>query len=358
MDKVRDTVNRIKPLDRELMGEARKKQDSLTKPRGSLGRLEELSIKVAGITGKLNYQVKDKVIATMAGDHGVAEEGVSLFPQEVTPQMVLNFIRGGAGVNVLSRHIGARVIVVDMGVAEDIQVPAGGLQGGNKFLKKKVGMGTRNMTKGPAMKRDEAIRSIEAGIEIFEEEHPSGIDIIGTGDMGIGNTTASSAIIAAITRKPVEEVTGRGTGIDNEMIRKKIAVIEKALEINQPDSTDPIDVLSKVGGYEIGGLIGWILSGAANRVPIVIDGFISTAAGLIATKLAPKVADYLIAAHSSAEKGHRVTLRFMGLRPLLDLDMRLGEGTGAALGISMVEAGVKILNEMTTFHEAGVSGPR
>ena len=359
MDKIRDMVDKIKSLDQGLMDKARKRQDSLTKPRGSLGRLEELSIKVVGITGKLNYKINNKVIVTMAGDHGVAEEGVSLFPQEVTPQMVLNFIRGGAGINVLSRHIGARVIVVDMGVAEDVEVPAASrLQQGNKFLKKKVGRGTRNMTKGPAMKRDEAIGSIEAGAEIFEEEYLEGIDIIGTGDMGIGNTTASSAIIAAITGRAVGEITGRGTGIDDGMIRKKIVVIEKALEINQPDSSDPIDVLSKVGGYEIGGLAGWIIAGAANRVPIVIDGFISTAAALIATKLAPKVADYLIAAHTSAEKGHRVTLEFMGLRPLLEFDMRLGEGTGAALGISIVEAAVKVLNEMATFNEAKVSGPR
>jgi nicotinate-nucleotide--dimethylbenzimidazole phosphoribosyltransferase len=262
--------------------------------------------------------------------------------------MVYNFLNNGAGINVLARHVGARVVVVDMGVACD-------LKDNPALIVKKVNYGTKNMAKGPAMTRDEAIKSIENGIKVFEEELPGGINIIGTGDMGIGNTTPSSAIVAAITGRSVEEVTGRGTGIDDNALYGKIAAIKEALRINKPDSKDGIDILSKVGGFEIGGLAGVILAAAANRVPVVIDGFISGAAALIAYTLEPKVKDYMIAAHCSVERGHKIALEFLGLKPVLDLNLRLGEGTGAALAMNIVEAGVKILNEMATFQSAGVS---
>jgi nicotinate-nucleotide--dimethylbenzimidazole phosphoribosyltransferase len=348
MQKIESIIKQIKPLDKEAMRVAKERQDFLTKPKESLGVLEDLSIKVAGITRNSRPKIKHKVIITMAGDHGVVEEEVSAYPKEVTPQMVYNFIRGGAGINVLAKHVGARVVVVDMGVATD-------LDSHPDLVNKKVAYGTKNIAKGPAMTRKEAVKSIKAGIEVVEEELKKGIDIVGTGDMGIGNTTPSSAIVAAITGEEVRKVTGRGTGINDAIFETKVKVIEESLRVNKPDPRDSIDVLTKVGGFEIGGLAGVILAGAKNRLPVVIDGFISGAAALIATELAPLAKDYLIAAHRSIETGHKVMLNHMGLRPLLDLNLRLGEGTGAALGIFLTEAGVKILNEMATFAEAGVS---
>jgi nicotinate-nucleotide--dimethylbenzimidazole phosphoribosyltransferase len=310
--------------------------------------LEELSVRVAGITGNPLPKIVHKVILTMAADHGVVAEGVSAYPQEVTPQMVYNFLRGGAAINVLARHVGARVVVVDMGVAADLELhPA--------LVDKKIAYGTQNMATGPAMTREEAIRALEAGIEIVEEQLARGMDILATGDMGIGNTTPSSAIVAAITGRPTAEVTGRGTGVDDTQLKKKIAIIERALEVNRPDPEDPLDVLAKVGGLEIGGLAGAILAGAAHRIAVVIDGFISGAATLLAIKLCPKVRDFLIASHCSAEIGHQIVLQYMGLKPLMNMDLRLGEGTGAALGIGIVEASLKILTEMATFAEAGVA---
>jgi nicotinate-nucleotide--dimethylbenzimidazole phosphoribosyltransferase len=284
----------------------------------------------------------------MAGDHGVTAEGVSLFPRGVTAQMVYNFLRGGAGINVLARHIGARVVVVDLGVATELEAHP-------ELLVKKVAYGTKNMAQGPAMSRGEAIQSIEVGIEIVESELNRGMDIVGTGDMGIGNTTPSSAIVAALTGAPVADVTGRGTGIGDEQLAHKVETIERALAVNHPDPADPLDVLAKVGGLEIGGIAGVVLGAAAHHLPVVIDGFISGAGALIAARLAPQVKEYLIAAHLSVEVGHRLVLERLGLPPLLSLNMRLGEGTGAALGISLVEAAVKVLNEMATFADAGVS---
>ena len=348
MDKLQSTINRIEPLDQEAMRQAQARQDNLTKPQGSLGLLEELSVKVAGIQGIAQPRIRDKVIVTMAGDHGVAAEGLSLYPQEVTAQMVYNFLRGGAGINVLARHVGARVVVVDMGVATDLEPHP-------DLLAKKVAYGTKNMAQGPAMSREEAIQAIETGIEIVESELSRGMDIVGTGDMGIGNTTPSSAIVAALTGAPVANVTGRGTGIDDEQLAHKIETVEQALAVNRPDPADPLDVLAKVGGLEIGGIAGVVLGAAAHRLPVVIDGFISGAGALISAGLAPQVKDYLVAAHLSVELGHRPVLEQLGLTPLLNLNMRLGEGTGAALGISLIEAAVKVLNEMATFADAGVS---
>jgi nicotinate-nucleotide--dimethylbenzimidazole phosphoribosyltransferase len=341
------TIKKIDGLDYKLIEKTQERLNNLTKPQGSLGRLEELAKLIVGITRNENPPLKNKVIFTMAGDHGVVEEGVSAYPKEVTAQMVYNFLRGGAGINVLAKHVDAKVVVVDMGVACNLDKHP-------ELVIKKVNYGTRNMAKGPAMSKDEAVKSIENGIEIFESEFENGIDIAGTGDMGIGNTTPSSAIAFVITGKRVEDITGRGTGIDDKSLSKKIAVIKKTISMNKPDGKDAIDVLSKVGGFEIGGIAGVIIACASRRVPVVIDGFISGAAALIAYQLEPKVKDYMIASHCSVEKGHRLILEYMGLKPLLDLDMRLGEGTGAALGMSIVEASIKILTQMATFQSAGV----
>jgi len=341
-------LREIKPLDEKAMAAARARQDTLTKPLGSLGRLEELSIKLAGIRGEPIPKINHKVIVTMAADHGVVAEGVSAYPQAVTPQMVLNFLHGGAGINVLGRHVGAKVIVVDMGVASDIEPhPA--------LLSRKIACGTQNMARGPAMTREQAVRSIEVGLEIVENEVKKGLDIVGTGDMGIGNTTPSSAITAAITGEKVAKVTGRGTGIDDKQLAHKVEVIERALRVNQPNPDDAIDVLAKVGGFEIGGICGVIIGTAAHRIPVVIDGFVSGAAALIAVGLSPVAKDYLIASHCSVEIGHKAILKYLGLKPILDLELRLGEGTGAALGIFLIEAAAKVLSEMATFADAGVS---
>ncbi len=344
-----DTINKIKPLDKKSMDEARARQDTLTKPQGSLGRLEELSIQMAGIQGKPIPQIRYKAVITMAGDHGVVAEGVGNWPQDVTAQMVANFLHGGAGINVIARQVGARVVVVDMGVA-------GKLKANLQLLDRKVAAGTRNIAAGPAMTPEQAIKAIETGIEIVTAEIGRGLDIVGTGDMGIGNTTPSAAICAVFTGKTAAEVTGRGTGIDDKQLSHKVDIVNKALTVNHPDPKQPLEVLAKVGGFEIGGLAGVMLGAAANHIPVVIDGFISGAAALIATALAPQVKDYLIASHVSAESGHRLMLKHMGLKAVLDLDMRLGEGTGAALGIFLSETAAHILAEMATFAEAEVSG--
>ncbi len=348
MNNLKRIIQMIKPLGSAAMAEARSRQDILTKPQGSLGRLEELSIQLAGIQGKAIPRIKDKVIITMAGDHGVVAEKIGNWPQEVTRQMVYNFLRGGAGINVLARQAGARIVVVDMGVATVLKADP-------KLLSRKIDFGTRNMALGPAMTAKQAVKAIETGIEILSAELAKGLDIVGTGDMGIGNTTPSSAICAVMTGKAVAEVTGRGTGLTDEQLAHKVEVIKRSLAVNHPDPAKPLGVLAKVGGFEIGGLAGVMLAAAAQRIPVVIDGFISGAAALIATALAPGVKDFLIAAHVSAEPGHRIMLKHLGLKPILDLGMRLGEGTGAALGIFLAEASARILAEMATFNEAGVS---
>ncbi len=347
MTLLESTLEAIKPVDPALLAKAQERLDTLTKPKDSLGRLEEFARRFVAITGNTRPVVKKKVIFTFAGDHGVAEEGVSAFPKEVTPQMVLNFLRGGAGINVLARHAGVEVVVVDIGVDFDFNGAAG-------LIHKKIVRGTRNIRKGPAMTRDEALQCIEAGINLALEYASEGA-IFGTGEMGIANTTPSSAIIAAFSGAKVEDVTGRGTGIDDDALKHKINVIKDALDLNKPNPGDPIDVLAKVGGAEIGGIAGLIIGAASRRVPVVVDGFISTAGALAAYEMKPVVRDYIFAAHNSVEKGHRVMLERMRLRPFVDLDLRLGEGTGAAIGISLVEAGVKVYNEMATFGDAGVS---
>jgi len=346
--KINEVTKKITGLDNKLMDLTQERLNNLTKPLGSLGRLEELAKLIVGITGKQSPKLENKVIFTFAADHGVTDEVVSAYPKEVTAQMVYNFLAQGAGINVLAKHVGARVVVLDIGVATDLKPDP-------KLRIKKINYGTKNMAKGPAMTKDEAIKAICAGIEVFEEELKQGIDIAGTGEMGIGNTTAASAITACFTAQPVEEVTGRGAGLDDQGLKHKIDIIQRALALNKPDPSNPIDVLSKVGGFEIGGLTGIILAAAANKVPVVIDGFISGAAALVAYKIEPKVKDYMIAAHCSVEAGHKIILEQIGLRPLLNLDLRLGEGTGGALAIGLADAALKILTQMATFTSAGVS---
>jgi nicotinate-nucleotide--dimethylbenzimidazole phosphoribosyltransferase len=340
----------IQPLDQAAMSAVRTRQNILTKPAGSLGRLEELSIQLAGIARKNVPTMQDKVIIIMAGDHGVVAEGVSAYPQEVTPQMVLNFLAGGAAINVLARQIGARVVVVDMGVAHDIPTHD------KNLLRRRVAAGTRNLAQGPAMTPEQAETSIQNGIEIVSDEISKGADIIGTGDMGIGNTTASAAIACALMNVSPQKIAGRGTGVDDTGLQRKFSVITRALDLNKPNPGDGFDVLSKVGGFEIGGLAGVMIGAASKHVPVMVDGFISTAAAMIAITIKPECRDHLIFAHRSKENGHHLMLEWLGVKPLLDLDMRLGEGTGAALGISMAEAACKVLAEMATFGEAGVSG--
>ena len=340
----------ISPLNESAMQFARERQNQLTKPQGSLGRLEELSIQLAGITGKNIPTIKDKAIIIMAADHGVVAEGVSAYPQEVTPQMVLNFLYGGAAINALARHINARVVVVDMGVANEINTYD------EKLIRRRVASGTMNLAQGPAMTREQAGEAIQSGIEIVLGEISIAADIVGTGDMGIGNTTSSAAIACALMNTPPEKIAGRGTGLDDQGLKRKISAIERGLKANQPNPKDGIDVLSKMGGFEIGGLVGVMLGAASKCVPVMVDGFISTAAAMVAVTIEPACKAYLIFAHRSKETGHALMLDWLGVKPLLDLGMRLGEGTGAALGISIAEAACKILGEMATFGEAGVRG--
>lgn len=338
----------IRPLDKGAMQSARSRQDRLTKPQGSLGQLEALSVHIAGITGQSQPNLDHKVVTVMAGDHGVARQGVSAYPPDVTQQMVLNFLQGGAAINVLARHTGARVVVVDMGVAADLPP--------HPDLKiKKIAYGTENIATGAAMSRSQAEQAIRNGADVILEEIARGLDILATGDMGIGNTTPSAAIAVSITGLPVESIVGRGTGVDEAGLKRKVAAVRSALEVNQPNPHDGLDVLAKVGGFEIAGLVGAILAAAAHRRPVVIDGFISTAAAMIAVSLCPLAGGYLIASHASQELGHRHMLESLQLKPLLDLELRLGEGTGAVLAMSIVEAACKILSEMATFDEAGVS---
>ncbi|MCW7079411.1 MAG: nicotinate-nucleotide--dimethylbenzimidazole phosphoribosyltransferase [Canidatus Methanoxibalbensis ujae] len=345
-------------LDYDAMRKARARQDRLTKPQGSLGFLEDLSVKVAGIKADPRPRIEGKLILTFAADHGVAEEGVSAYPQEVTAQMVRNFLRGGAAISVLARHIGAKLVVVDMGVADDIYPP---ISAHENFVVKKIAYGTRNMVEEDAMSREQAERAVYAGMDVVKEQFElfkrsgSSLDIVGVGDMGIANTTASSAIAALITGEPPELVTGRGSGLTDECVQHKIDVVKKAITRRSIDVDDPFDVLAAVGGFEIAGIAGAIIGAASLRIPVVIDGFIACAGALIAYKLNKNIVEHMIAGHMSMEKGHPVVLEYLKMRPILQLDMRLGEGTGAALAINIVEAACKILDEMATFEEAGVS---
>jgi nicotinate-nucleotide--dimethylbenzimidazole phosphoribosyltransferase len=341
-------IKDIRPLDSDAMAKARQIQDSLTKPKGSLGKLEELSVRLAGIYRNPTPRLGRKMVFTMAADHGVTEEGVSAYPSSVTAQMVLNFANGGAAINVLARHADSLVSVIDMGVASDRKWP-------ECVVNRKVRMGTRNMAKEPAMTLWEVHQAVETGAKLAIGSAESGVTAIGIGDMGIGNTTSASAITAVITGEPVRDVTGRGTGVDDGILKEKVRVIEQAIKVTSPNPYDGYDVLMKVGGYEIAGLAGVVLGAASRGVPVFIDGFVSCSAALAASVIAPNCKDYLIASHLSAEPGHKYALERLGLVPLLDLGMRLGEGTGAVLAFTIADASCKILREMATFDKAGVS---
>jgi nicotinate-nucleotide--dimethylbenzimidazole phosphoribosyltransferase len=349
MSLLEQTISEISAsLDEQALSAAKERLANHAKPAGSLGVLEGISARLAAIKGTIDVKLTNKQIVTCAGDHGVTQEGVSLFPAEVTPQMVYNFAAGGASVNVIANHAGAAVKAADIGVNHDFEPDL-------PIFHKKVRHGTANFTKEPAMSRDEAVRSIEAGIEIVHElESEKPLDLLGTGDMGIGNTTPSSAIIAAFSGIAVEELTGRGTGIDDQTLAKKIEVIKTGLALHQPDPNDPLDVLYKVGGLEIGALAGLVLGAAARGIPVICDGLISTAGALIACELAPCAKNYLFASHKSVEIGHRFMHQRLGLEPLIDLQFRLGEGTGAAVCMELLDLSTRILADIKTFEEVGI----
>ena len=340
-------IKGIQGLDEESMLAVQERLDSLTKPLGSLGVLEHIAKQLGGIQKNPWPEVEKKAVLVMAGDHGVVAEGVSAFPQEVTPQMFYNFLQGGAGINVLSRHAKAEVICTDVGIAFPLDPP--------ELMRNRIKNGTENMAKGPAMSRKEAILSLLTGAKIARQAIQSGVKVLATGEVGIGNTTPSAAIISVFTGLPVAEVTGRGTGLDDSALLHKQEVITRSITVNHPNPNDGIDVLSKIGGLEIGALAGVILEAAYSRVPVVLDGVISTAAALIATQLSPLSRLYLIPSHSSVEQGHIAALKHLELKPVMHLDFRLGEGTGAAVAFHLLDASIHILNEMATFASAGVS---
>ena len=340
-------LQNIESLDSNLFLQAQAKLDQLTKPLGSLGLLEKLAVQYVAISGDLHPVCPRSKVFTLAADHGIAQEGVSAYPSSVTSQMVLNFLHGGAAVNVLANQVGAEVQVVDMGVMSDLNHLPG-------LVVRKVGSGTKSFLSGPAMTREEAVQSVEIGIELVEQAYASGVRLVATGEMGIGNTTSSAAISAVMTRLPVRQVAGKGTGIDDKQLVHKIQIIERALAVNRPQAEDPLDVLSKVGGFEIGGLVGVILGGAACKIPVVLDGFIAGAAALLAVGMAPICQQYMMASHVSAEIGHRRVLDHLQLRPLLNLELCLGEGTGACLAIGLLQSSIQLMTQMATFDSANV----
>jgi nicotinate-nucleotide--dimethylbenzimidazole phosphoribosyltransferase len=350
--KVSEIISEIEDVDRGFLARARERTDQLVMPLRALGELHVIGERLCGIMRTLAPSVERKAFLVMAGDHGIAASGVSAYPQVVTGEMVNTFLGGGAGINVLSRLVNAQVTVVDMGIIPDIPEQTGD---GGRLLVRKIAKGTRDFSEGPAMTRRQAESAILEGFGTAEMLLREGVELLGTGDMGIGNTSASAAIGAVMTGTPVEGIAGRGTGVDDEGFQRKCATIKRGIDKNRPDPDDPMDILAKVGGFEIGAIAGTILAGAYFKKPVVIDGFISGAGALIAYGLCPAVGDYVFAGHRSQEQGHGIMLEHMGLRPILDLGMRLGEGTGAALALHIVEAGACIIREMLTFEEAGVS---
>lgn len=348
MDEISLVMREVQPLDEVVMRQTQQYLDRLTKPQGSLAVLERMACQISGVQRVFKPIVPQKALVLMAADHGVAEEGISAFPAEVTEQMVYNFVRGGAGINVLARHAGAKLILVDVGVKADLEPEL-------PIKHCKIRRGTGNMRHGPAMSRTEVAQAIKIGIQMANELADQGIQVIGLGEMGIGNTTASSAMVHVFTGEPINVVVGRGTGISDGFVQHKIRVIEEAVTINRPDPTDAVDVLAKVGGLEIAAMAGVVIGAASRRVLVMLDGFIASAAGLAACRLSPAVKPYLMASHMSEEPGHAVILDELGLTPCLRLNMRLGEGTGAALGMTILDAAVKVLNEMATFEEAAVT---
>ncbi|MGE5443268.1 MAG: nicotinate-nucleotide--dimethylbenzimidazole phosphoribosyltransferase [Ignavibacteriales bacterium] len=348
MKLLQETISSIEPLNSEYIALAQVRLDNLTKPKGSLGKLEDFASRIVAITENTKPRLDKKAVFVFAGDHGVVEERISAYPKDVTREMVYNFLRGGAGINALSRHAGADVFVIDIGVDWDFK----GTEG---LIIKKVKRGTKNLAKDQAMTTDETVKCVETGIELAEDKIRMGYNFIAVGDMGIGNTTPSAAVMCAFTGLYPKEVIGRGTGIDGEMWNRKIGVVENSLALHNPDSNSALDVLSKVGGFEIGGIAGVILGAASKRIPVVIDGFVSTAGVMVALRLCPNVKDYVFFSHMSAEGGHGLILKKLGVEPIFNLNMRLGEGTGAVIGMFIIEAGIKAYNEMATFEEARVS---
>lgn len=351
--KLEEIVKEIQPVENLWIQKARERTARLVMPTRALGRLHEISERLCGIQKTLNPSMNRKAVLIMAGDHGVANEGVSAYPQEVTGAMVLTFLRGGAGINAISRHVGAQVWVVDMGIIPELDLAS--IENRDRLLVRKIASGTANIAKGPAMTRQDAEKSILSGFQISTDLFHQGIDILGTGDMGIANTTASAAIGSVITGIPPNRMVGRGTGVDEKGFSIKVKTVEEGIRINQPNALDGLDVLAKVGGFEIGGIAGCILAAAFHSRPVVIDGFISTAGALIAYSLCPRVCDYIFGGHCSEENGHRTMLKYMGIEPILDLGMRLGEGTGGALSMSIMEGAVRVFKEVLTFDEAGVA---
>ncbi len=362
-----DAMARVAPLDQKAAADAAVHHDRLTKPRGSLGRLESLAVQLAGISGTCPPGVPEPAaVAVFAGDHGVLAEGVSPWPQEVTAQMVANFCSGGAAINVLARHLGAEVVVVDVGVAAEVPGPASpaaavadpgaSTPAGTGLISAKVRRGTRNLMVEPAMTRDEAVQALDVGASVAGDLVAKGVRALVTGDMGIGNTTPSAALIAAFCGRSAGEVAGRGTGIGDAELQRKIAVIDAALTRARNDpASDPLSTLASLGGLEIAALAGFIVGGAAARVPVLIDGVIAAAAAVVAGSLAPGCVDYCVAGHRSTEPGSSIALEHLGLEPLLDLELRLGEGTGACLALGVLQAAAKVSAEMATFDSAGVT---
>lgn len=346
MELMQKTIKGIKPLDQETMDKAKKRMDSLIKPIGSLGRLEEFAVQIAGITGKVNNTFEKKCTIVMAADNGVCEEGVSSAPQSLTAVQSINFTKGIAGISVLSKHAGADIAVVDIGIKGEL--------GNSKLISRKVSYGTENMAKGPAMTREQAIKAVEVGIEVASDLIDKGCKLLGTGEMGIGNTSTSSAMLMVLTGAKAEEVVGKGAGLTEEDFEKKKRVIEKAISINSPQKDDVIDVLAKVGGLDIAGLAGCYLAAAEKRVPIVIDGFISVMAALTAYKLNPLAREYMIPSHCSDEPGYKKASQALGLESVLNLHMRLGEGTGCPLMFNIIEASQAVMANMATFDEAAL----
>lgn len=345
---VQELAESIYPSDTEATEAASQRMGNLTKPPGSLGRLEALALQIAGITGRDRPRADQRAIIVAAGDHGVVAQGVTGYPQGVTAQMVRNFLSGGAAISAMAKHAGVRLVVVDAGLAHDIPDHP-------SLISLRIGKGTADITRGPAMSRLDAERALVEGAYVAQQIARQGVEIIGLGDMGIGNSTVASAITSVMTGQAPDKTTGPGTGRSAAELRAKIAVVQAALDKNRPNAKDAVDVLAKVGGFEIGVLAGAILGAAESRRPVVLDGFISGAAALIACGICPKAKDFLIAGHVSSEPGHKLVLEHLGLKPVLDLDMRLGEGTGALLAMGIIQAAAAFLRDMATFEQAGVS---
>jgi nicotinate-nucleotide--dimethylbenzimidazole phosphoribosyltransferase len=346
MKLLRKTLDAIRPLDQDAIGRAQERLDNLLKPRGSLGKLEEIAKQLAGITGVAGAQIAKKTIIVMCADNGVTEEGVSSYPSAVSTLVAGSMIRGLSAVSVLARHAGAEIIVVDIGLSGDVE--------DGRVVNRKIRRGTSNMAKGPSMTREEAVRAVETGIEIAHAAIADGADILGVGEVGIGNTTTSSAVLHVLTGAGLDGIVGRGAGLSDEGLERKKNVIRRSIELNRPDQHDAMDILAKVGGFDLCGLTGCYLAAAAARVPIVIDGFIAGVAALVASALHPGTRSYMLSSHASAEPGAVVVSAGLGLYPILALDMRLGEGTGCALAFQVIEAAVKLLNEMGTFGDIGM----